>query len=102
MNRGSSWGDATEADVASFLDLVTSKVKWPETTIKGAMSTILALYEGSEISAPISHSLFARLRKGFIVLHTTRDIIHRPPILVDRVVEWIKTLSSNTRLSIYL
>jgi hypothetical protein len=97
--RGSTWEEATEGDVASFMDSVTSKSERPETTIKGVMAAILALYEGSEMYAPIHHSLLARLKKGFISLRTTREVKHRAPVLVERIVDWVSTLPPNVRLA---
>jgi hypothetical protein len=98
-DRGTTWEEASEADVEAFLDSVTSKTARPEVTIKGVMAAILALYEGSGVNAPIHHPLISRLKKGFIVLRTTRGVEHRSPIPVHKVVEWIKSLSSNARLA---
>jgi hypothetical protein len=102
VGRGSTWKEATEVDVASFLDYVTLKTARPEVIIKGAMVTILALYEGTEIGAPIHHLLFSRLKKGYIVLCTTRVVEHRQLISVHKVVEWIESLPPNVRLAIDL
>lgn len=99
VDRGSSWDTATEADVAAFVDKVTAKTARPEATINGVLAAILALFEGSGVRAPVHHPLLARLKKGFIVLRTTRGVEHRPPVPVERVVEWIKTLPPNARLS---
>jgi hypothetical protein len=62
------------------------------------MAAILALYEGSGLSAPINHPLLARLKKGFIVLRTSRRVEHWALIPVAIVVEWLKSLSPNARL----
>jgi hypothetical protein len=62
------------------------------------MAAILALYESVGKSAPIHHPLFSRLKKGYIVLRTTRAVEHRSPIPVHKVVEWIESLSPNMRL----
>jgi hypothetical protein len=97
--RGSTWEEATEGDVASFMDSVTSKSERPETTIKGVMAAILALYEGSGMHAPIHHPLLARLKKGFISLRTTREVKHRAPVPVERIVDWVSTLPPNVRLA---